>query len=1669
MKRILLLQLFLFTAFGFAQVGVNTTTPDPSSMLDVSSTNKGALFPRVSLSNINVTTLDGTNPAATGLLIWNTNAATIGGNGVGYYYFNGSIWISVLQAATSDHDWYEIGTTTAPNSIADNMFHTGNVVIGKNTITADNPKLSIEESGAGTLFPLKIVNIKDSSTSTLQHTGINLEMEATSSANEYGISVSHNNPNSPLKYGVYATVENGSGTNSAFQGRVTGTGLNVGNSTIIFDSGSASTSEQRGYTVDLQQPSTAPSKGTQNRFLSNNLALDTGTKYAVYNSFGSLTRNVGGELYGMYNYFEPTLTSTSNKYGSYTSIPSTLGGIHYGIYSEATKANSFAGYFLGRMSIGTTPVNTYILPSSRGTANQIMQTDGVGNVSWVTPASATDSDWFELGTTTTADAITDNIFTQGNVTVGSSTASGGKVSVYNSTLSASLYSENSTSIANSSASGYFLNSGTGSFPRYGTQNVVNGSGTGQKFAVYNEVNANSTDWQTGVFNSMNGSNANFVYGLRNQISATGSGTQTQIGVYSDFSTVSDSSIFGTYNFNISNGNGTHYGIHNRILGSGNGQKYGSYNFITGNGSGVRYGSYNTLGGSGAGTKYGTYNNIDPAAGGVHYGLYSDVLKAGSYAGYFLGNVSIGTSTVNNYILPPSRGTNGQTMQTDATGNVTWVNPVAADADWLEVGGTNSPDAITDNKFTLGDISIGKITAANGKLDVDAATKTVTASFTNTNTSTGSKWGIQNTVTVEPTNTLSYGISNSISGNANFKYGILNSLSGTITGSAIEYGIVNSHLTGGAVDSFGVFNSFNPSALHSGFYYGMYNQVSVPTHTGGFIGVSNIAAHATNNVVYGISNSLSGGGSGPRKAVINTLTGTSTNDVTGIDTEILASGTGDKYGERILISNISGGTHYGVYSEVTKANSYAGYFLGNVSVGTTTANNYILPASRGTIGQTMQTDAAGNVSWVNPPTDTDDQGTDVFSLTGNTLNLSLQNDGVATQTVDLSSLKDHDWYEVGTTNSPDDINDNIFKQGSVTIGSTIGATAVLDIDNSTRARSLDINNTFTTNPIGINIAMNSTASGKNGISISQTGNTFGVGDTSNMISSSDTANGNHNRVFMFNSMNGITSDTSIYSMGVFNSLGGNGFVGPMYGMYNQDGSSSNGARYGMNNAFVGSGFGNNYGQYNIFAGAGQGEKYGVFNIVTNTGAGDKYGVYNQINQASGGTHYGIYSDTRKAGSFAGYFLGQVSIGTTTANNYILPASRGTNGQIMQTNATGVVTWVNPVVDTDTDNQQIDVLSLTGDILNISLQDDAVATQTLNLSALDNQNTDVFSLTGNTLNLSLQNDGVATQTVDLSPFANDWKLTGNAGTVAGTNFIGTTDAQDLDFRTNNVTKLTLTQRGQLSITNTGGSVMIGSGAGDNDDFTVNQNTFVGSVSGQNTSNGNLNSGFGFNTLNDNTLGLGNTAVGANALNANVDGNNNTGLGRGANVSITNLTNATAVGFNSTVNAANKIRLGNAAITVVEGQVAYTNPSDARFKFNVQENVPGLDFIKKLKPVTYNFDTKKFDEHLNQNRNKEEVATEDFTTSTAIIRTGFLAQDVEKICADLGYNFDGLHVPEANNPTDNYGIAYSQFIMPIVKAVQEQQVIIETQKTELEQLKSELEKYKTLEQRIKALEQK
>lgn len=97
MKKIFLSFILLILQISYSQeVGINTSTPDNSAVLDVFATNKGVLFPRVALVNVVNNTTPVNNPA-NGLIVYNTNATVIGGLGVGFYVYNGSEWQYIKQ------------------------------------------------------------------------------------------------------------------------------------------------------------------------------------------------------------------------------------------------------------------------------------------------------------------------------------------------------------------------------------------------------------------------------------------------------------------------------------------------------------------------------------------------------------------------------------------------------------------------------------------------------------------------------------------------------------------------------------------------------------------------------------------------------------------------------------------------------------------------------------------------------------------------------------------------------------------------------------------------------------------------------------------------------------------------------------------------------------------------------------------------------------------------------------------------------------------------------------------------------------------------------------------------------------------------------------------------------------------------------------------------------------------------------------------------------------------------------------------------------------------------------------------------------------------------------------------------------------------------------------
>jgi trimeric autotransporter adhesin len=227
------------------------------------------------------------------------------------------------------------------------------------------------------------------------------------------------------------------------------------------------------------------------------------------------------------------------------------------------------------------------------------------------------------------------------------------------------------------------------------------------------------------------------------------------------------------------------------------------------------------------------------------------------------------------------------------------------------------------------------------------------------------------------------------------------------------------------------------------------------------------------------------------------------------------------------------------------------------------------------------------------------------------------------------------------------------------------------------------------------------------------------------------------------------------------------------------------------------------------------------------------------------------------------------------------------------------------------------------------------------------------------------------------------------------------------------------------------------------------------------GNLNTAVGYQALGI-TQGSNNTAIGYNAGNDYDNGNANVFVGSSSNATSAGLNSVVAVGYATQIAASNTARFGNVVTVSCGGWTGWSNVSDGRFKQNVKENVPGLEFINKLRPVTYNLDAAGLDAFYHKNEKKRDSLSTGVTAffQTAlqekekITYTGFIAQEVEATAKAMGFDFSG--VDAAKNENDTYGLRYAEFVVPLVKAVQEQQ----------QQIKEMQSKIKLLEEQNKLL---
>ena len=102
----------------FSQVGIGTTTPDASAELDVTSSTKGILPPRMTQTQRNAIV-----SAAAGLIVWCTNCGTAGELQV----FNGTTWTNVIGGAASTTS---ISSITCGSSTSNGTLTSGTVASG---------------------------------------------------------------------------------------------------------------------------------------------------------------------------------------------------------------------------------------------------------------------------------------------------------------------------------------------------------------------------------------------------------------------------------------------------------------------------------------------------------------------------------------------------------------------------------------------------------------------------------------------------------------------------------------------------------------------------------------------------------------------------------------------------------------------------------------------------------------------------------------------------------------------------------------------------------------------------------------------------------------------------------------------------------------------------------------------------------------------------------------------------------------------------------------------------------------------------------------------------------------------------------------------------------------------------------------------------------------------------------------------------------------------------------------------------------------------------------------------------------------------------------------------------------------------------------------------------
>ena len=168
--------LLLVSSGVYGQRGIGTNNPDTSAILELNSTTKGFLPPRMS-----TTERDGISTPATGLVIYNTTVACV-------QFFNGALWFDTCTQTTDgppNNNLTVSNITYQGKSVIDNEFgigYNGEAVLAGSTIsvkltnnagTEQGYGLSATDAGTGLIYAATgTITPNTTETVTLTHNGV---------------------------------------------------------------------------------------------------------------------------------------------------------------------------------------------------------------------------------------------------------------------------------------------------------------------------------------------------------------------------------------------------------------------------------------------------------------------------------------------------------------------------------------------------------------------------------------------------------------------------------------------------------------------------------------------------------------------------------------------------------------------------------------------------------------------------------------------------------------------------------------------------------------------------------------------------------------------------------------------------------------------------------------------------------------------------------------------------------------------------------------------------------------------------------------------------------------------------------------------------------------------------------------------------------------------------------------------------------------------------------------------------------------------------------------------------------------------------------------------------------------------------------------------------------